>query len=810
MSKQNSQENKDQILVKPYTVYILCGPTMCGKTTWINNQPLLQNKEADFWNVIASDDIRRSLLSFKDGADTHRHSADMMGVSKTTFKLLSPVLESNMTYPLAVRHLFVDTTGMSEDFRNEIRGLAKKHGYNTALVTFEYKTRAEYLKYADPDLDEPFVVNKSVDRFLKKVLPEIKSRDYDQRIRIKSRDDARVLVEDSFPVQKLHLDIAENECLAVIGDVHECKEEFEQLVHKVSAAETNPIFVQVGDYLDKGGQTQETVRALHNRVFASGSNPLIVLRGNHEAYIYRRLFEDLEPNVDVEEKYFTALRPLQEDRSLAEMFKEVYENSYDYVTAKVGAKRNVIITHAPCPNIFLGRDSATAVRAMRNLRLDRDKPMREQLGFIYEDADGIYPTHVFGHVAHKSEQLFFKNKVFLDTGSVRGGKLTCVVFDRLNVRTYQVDCQQRWHEGVDTLADDLTVKRETKAFDIRDYDLSPQDQRLLRQAMDKGVQYISGTMPPAPSSEAGLETLEACFNYYEKRGVTELVLQPKYMGSRVQLYLNHDKAKSFAVSRSGWVMRPIPGLEELMDFWHSKVFSDLAVATEIVLDGELLPWRALGAGLIDKEFTPYGVLIDEELSVLWDDPWFKQSKLGQEFDVLTKESHKLSYESALALYSGDTPLEYKPFDVLLIDGVRPELDAYEAFELYSNDSQFVVQLNDAGSRAAAQEFYDTLTISLGYEGVVAKPLDCEGDECKASPYMKVRNPEYLRLIYGYDYPDRVGTLIRQKNISGKAATAIREYNMACEMLTATDGRRRELIVKMIGELRREAEFDPRL
>ena len=34
--------------------------------------------------------------------------------------------------------------------------------------------------------------------------------------------------------------------------------------------------------------------------------------------------------------------------------------------------------------------------------------------------------------------------------------------------------------------------------------------------------------------------------------------------------------------------------------------------------------------------------------------------------------------------------------------------------------------------------------------------------------------------------------------------------MACEMLTADEATRKELIVKMIGELRREAEFDPRL
>ena len=190
-----------QVLVKPYTVYILCGPTMCGKSTWLDTQPFFDDYSNDY-NVISSDSIRRSLLSFREGEySTHRHSADMASVSKQAFSVLMNTLEAQMAYPISVKHLFIDSTGMSESFRDEVRALAKKHGYNVALITFEYKNRAEYLKYADQALDEPFVVNKSVDRFLKKVLPEIKSRDYNQRIRIKSRDDTTELVEDAILVR---------------------------------------------------------------------------------------------------------------------------------------------------------------------------------------------------------------------------------------------------------------------------------------------------------------------------------------------------------------------------------------------------------------------------------------------------------------------------------------------------------------------------------------------------------------------------------------------------------------------------------
>ena len=98
-------------------------------------------------------------------------------------------------------------------------------------------------------------------------------------------------------------------------------------------------------------------------------------------------------------------------------------------------------------------------------------------------------------------------------------------------------------------------------------------------------------------------------------------------------------------------------------------------------------------------------------------------------------------------------------------------------------------------------------VDKGMEGVVLKPLTpAEG----VTPYMKVRNPQYLRLIYGYDYSLREEQLIRQKNISGKAAVAVREHAMASRMLTAEDDARRELVVKLIGELKKEAEIDPRL
>ncbi len=67
--------------------------------------------------------------------------------------------------------------------------------------------------------------------------------------------------------------------------------------------------------------------------------------------------------------------------------------------------------------------------------------------------------------------------------------------------------------------------------------------RLVRHIKHQGTKFISGTMPPAPSTATELEPLESALEYFRKRGVEKVVLQPKYMGSRCQLYLYRDVEK---------------------------------------------------------------------------------------------------------------------------------------------------------------------------------------------------------------------------------------------------------------------------
>ncbi|HET8686509.1 MAG TPA: hypothetical protein VFM18_07570 [Methanosarcina sp.] len=412
-------------------------------------------------------------------------------------------------------------------------------------------------------------------------------------------------------------------------------------------------------------------------------------------------------------------------------------------------------------------------------------------------------------MSHNSATLLHKNKVFLDTGAAHGGKLSAFVLRGNRFDIVQVDCKQRMADGVDKLPTDLVSgPKVEKQFRLSDYDLDDKDLRLLRQVKANDIQYISGTMPPAPSCEDGLETLKAGLDYFKSKGVDKVVVEPKYMGNRGQLYLHRSaEIEDFAVSRSGWRIRHVDGMDKLLEHWHKTVFQPNPGINSIILDGEILPWTSMGASLIDHTFIPYGDAVRHELSTLAEDKEFASFDLFKDFDAKGRLGDLEKYERTLSIFTQNTPLEFKPFSVLAINGKKYEGDEFDSFTKYNKDTCIDVDLSKEEDYQTARMFYSYLTTEVGMEGVVIKPLVKKPG---VVPYMKVRNQEYLRLIYGYDYTRKLDKFIQTKNISGKVSTAIREHDIAEKMIGSDWDTRQELVVKMIGELKKEAALDPRL
>ena len=95
-----------------------------------------------------------------------------------------------------------------------------------------------------------------------------------------------------------------------------------------------------------------------------------------------------------------------------------------------------------------------------------------------------------------------------------------------------------------------------------------------------------------------------------------------------------------------------------------------------------------------------------------------------------------------------------------------------------------VDLDDPASEAAATDWWRDLT-AAGAEGMVVKPVDVvhHGPFGLAQPGIKVRGPEYLRIIYGPDYTAEPNlTRLRRRGLGHKRALALREFALGIEAL----------------------------
>ena len=151
-----------------------------------------------------------------------------------------------------------------------------------------------------------------------------------------------------------------------------------------------------------------------------------------------------------------------------------------------------------------------------------------------------------------------ENKIWLDTGAVYGGKLSAyVVFPDghhkfVSVQTealtdgnllYYVkktsnNVQEPESEKIAHIKVVENDKEQIVNSLANKYQLSNEDKHWLYQFYESGAKYVSGTMSPSCASEVELEPIETALEYFKKKGVDKVILEPKFMGSRLQLYLH--------------------------------------------------------------------------------------------------------------------------------------------------------------------------------------------------------------------------------------------------------------------------------
>lgn len=850
-----------------HTIVFTIGPSNAGKSHLIENVLLPQIRK-DYKNLnvhhISSDDIRRELLG-----DDHidKNDTSMLYVSSQAFKMLFNKLEMLLSYPIKSELIFVDTMGLDEKFRSTIKDLANKYHYNTVGIIFDYKDYDDYFKYKYDETRTTLISNQ-LRKLRKDVLRNIKREKHTNVFKLNTNDFKDVRIDiDNYDFYRSHFINTDKECV-VVSDLHGCLKEFKELILN-SKCEIDQddniigdkIFI-VQDYVDKGYDVLGIVRFIHKNVLNGSILPLI---GNHENYVYKRLTGVL--NEAEHDKYFDSIQLFNDNEDEKELFIDLFENYSKHFYQN----KNFFANHAPCELKYLGKVDDLSLRKQRNFvypKYDDNLSEDENITIIEDSIKNLVRPNsdfnslniVWGHISMKNWKKF-EYIFMIDTGCVGGNKLTGIAFN--NIGSYFIKNVNSSIENKENLLDLFKNKKVDIEFENLEFD----DKKRISFMLKNKINYISGTIAPSDKNMEDniLEDIRKGLDYYKQKGINKVILEPKYMGSRCNIYLHKNIDDTYCVSRNGYLinvdykeaLKPlyeIPFIKEEFENKNAKV---------ILLDSELLPWSAIGKGLINKDFlsvktginTEYEILkesgFDEMYNELISQPELMEFKKEinnmKKADIVDKYGYRVyetyknvnnymdkhisideigeyvnKYNRQIELFGSDKELEFKPFNILKIvyeDYEQTFFDKsnIDIFEAISSDDYCVVDFESEDCYEKADEYWKRITEDEEMEGVVIKPEIVYNKNI--APYIKCRNENYLTIIYGYDYlkSTKYKKLINRKRITKKLKSSILEFELGKKMLEVPyndinkdNDKLISLYIKMIIDEKEVEKLDPRL
>lgn len=362
-------------------------------------------------------------------------------------------------------------------------------------------------------------------------------------------------------------------------------------------------------------------------------------------------------------------------------------------------------------------------------------------------------------------------------------------------------------------------------------------------AMERnGMRHLSCTISPAPKDIAQneIESLLAGLDYYRAEGIEKVILQDKWMGSYVAIYLYSNLEDTKFFSRGGYVINHLDRgrLLNAVRSLHSTLIKDNI--TEAVCEAELMPWSALGDGLINREFKNYYQLHRDNLQFLMN------SSIAQKLKFLLDSKSYKEYTQDKSNAKSHVKRQYEALEALVCEGVLPntyqyakslnlykaQLDKYgkqsedywiEPFnlvytvrdgkkELNTDNSYFfpdapILDLNNFD--AAVRQGYEYLQSKKDIEGIMIKPLQ---SRIIGIPHaLKVRNNEYLQLIYGIKFDQDYKYYLTKRRVDRKIRASIKDYEIHCALNVAeTASERKNLYLAALDQERFIEQLDKRL
>lgn len=755
----------------------------------------------------------------------------------------------------AAKLAVIDATNVQKNAREQVVRLAREQNCFPVAIVFDFPEElCQERNKSRPDRDfGPYVVRNQT-RDLKRSVHHLQKEGFRRVFVFKSPEEAEEA--EIVRVKLWNNKREETGPFDIIGDLHGCFDELclllTQLGYTVDAencaarppAGRKAVFL--GDFCDRGPKNTEVLRLIMNM---STSEDALCLPGNHDVKLLKKL-----RGAKVQLSHGLNITVEQLAKEPPEFSEKVGTFIDGLISHYVLDGGKLVVAHAGVKEKYQGRSS----KRVRDFCLYGETtgeidefglPVRLPWVNEYRGKARV----VYGHIPSLEVQIV-NNAVGIDTGCVFGGKLTAYRYPENEI--VQVQARKQYYEPAKPLAH--AVEPRSDLLDIKDVQGKRQiTTRLYKRpisvhedssiaaleimsrfaADSRWLVYLPPTMSPCETSklEEYLEHPLEAFDYYKKRGISQVVCEQKHMGSRAVIILcrNAETAeKRFAVrdnttgliyTRTGRhffasreteqaILARLNKALEASNFWRD--FN----TDWVCLDTELMPWSAKAQQLLVEQYAPVGRCgrdgLKNALSALEKAAALQTvsfevatSTSGQNVDlasVLDKYRQKQGalerYTEAYRRYCWNVRSldDYRiaTFHILATEGkvwngenhlshletVRKYMTG--ADPLFMATNHMLVNLGDDASIEAGVNWWLELTGSGG-EGMVVKPLDfiARDQNELLQPAVKCRGREYLRIIYGPEYT--LGSnmeRLKKRSLNKKRRLALAEFSLGMESL----------------------------
>ncbi|MFF1613899.1 polynucleotide kinase-phosphatase [Amycolatopsis sp. NPDC058278] len=798
-----------KLTVPDMSLVVLVGASGSGKSTFARTHfAPTQVLSSDFFRGLVADDENDQSASADAFDALHYVAAKRLAAGRTTV---------------------IDATNVQRASRASLVKLAKEHDVLPTAIVLDLPVAVCATRNAsrtDRDFGDHVIRRQrgELQRSLKSL-----EREGFRRVHV-LRSEAEV-TEAEIVVEPLRNDKrALTGPFDVIGDVHGCAAELEELLAELGYADgVHPdgrTAVFVGDLVDRGPDTPGVLRRVMGMA-ASGS--ALVVCGNHEQKLVRALHGR---KVNVAHGLAESLEQLGAESE--EFRRRVHEFCDGLIAHYVLDGGKLVVAHAGLPERYHGRASGR-VRSMAlygDTTGETDEyglPVRLPWAHDYRGSAMV----LYGHTP-TLEPEWVNNTMCLDTGAVFGGKLTALRYPEREV--VSVKAHRVWYEPVRPLdasrplggrepavleLADVTGKRIVQTAHHGRVGVSAEQSAAALEVMSRfavdprWLAYLPPTMAPCSTSSRSdyLEHPEEAFAEYRAAGVEAVLCEEKHMGSRAVVLVCRDDEvayRRFGI-RGGGAVYTRTGRPFFSASQNTALLADVRAAAAglfeeldsgwLLLDAELLPWSAKAGSLIAAQYASVGAAAQAVLPSAVSALATAAARGIDVGDLLARTASRSStvdsYRTAYRRYcwptSGLDGVRLAPFQLLASEGKayhdRPhawhlaQLDLWQGSR-FQRTRTLEVDLLDDASVARGVSWWEELT-AAGGEGMVVKPAAnlTRGTRGLVQPGVKVRGREYLRIIYGPDYtlPENLERL-RKRGLNRKRMLALREYALGLEAL----------------------------